>query len=521
MFVGLCVHRLGTVCVLVSHSSITMSRAIFVTLVSLFVLSAAVVSAGPLNRRNHVGALNQRLTRAEHETAFRALPAQWVTQPLDHNDFTETRMWQQKYYVNDTYATPNGPVFLMIGGEGPMSAAYLNGHFIIGDLAAKYGATQLALEHRFYGESVPLNDSSSSNLRYLTSAQALQDLVSFREHIISLRPELAASTWIVFGGSYSGSLAAWARLKYPHLFHGAFAASAPVQAQLDFPQYFEVVSRSVGASCSARIGESTAQVTELLQTSDGRSKLQQMFGLCGPIETDNDVVIFVGSLSDPIAGVVQYNQDNNSYQPFDITEMCRMLEESSDALQGLVTVFNAYNKYSGQTECTDINYDNYIKYMQQTSAGRSWTWQTCNEFGYYQTGESKDQPFSPILSLQSFLQQCVDIFGISDFTPKVEYINDYYGGKNIVTTNTAFTNGNVDPWSALGNYQTYPEYAQSTTILIEGTAHCADLYPPREQDLPGLVAARQQQEALLRKWLGLDPTDEKKQPTPNVKLAEQ
>lgn len=78
---------------------------------------------------------------------------------------------------------------------------------------------------------------------------------------------------------------------------------------------------------------------------------------------------------------------------------------------------------------------------------RSWTYQTCTEFGYYQTGSSSAQPFSPLISLQSFLQTCADMFGIPNMTPNIEWTNEYYGSTGIQTTNTVFTSGSVDPVS--------------------------------------------------------------------------
>ena len=39
-------------------------------------------------------------------------------------------------------------------------------------------------------------------------------------------------SWIAFGGSYAGSMAAWARLKFPHLITGAVSSSGPLEAKV-------------------------------------------------------------------------------------------------------------------------------------------------------------------------------------------------------------------------------------------------------------------------------------------------
>nr|POF08670.1 lysosomal pro-x carboxypeptidase [Quercus suber] len=62
---------------------------------------------------------------------------------------------------------------------------------------------------------------------YFNSAQAIAD---YAEVIIDLKKNLSAdsSPVIVFGGSYGGTLAAWFRLKYPHIAMGAVASSPPL-----------------------------------------------------------------------------------------------------------------------------------------------------------------------------------------------------------------------------------------------------------------------------------------------------
>jgi pimeloyl-ACP methyl ester carboxylesterase len=73
---------------------------------------------------------------------------------------------------------------------------------------------------------------------YLSSEQALADTAYFIEGMYLAHEIPHNAKWIVFGGSYSGSLAAWMRAKYPHLVHGAVSSSGPLLAQIDFQRVY-------------------------------------------------------------------------------------------------------------------------------------------------------------------------------------------------------------------------------------------------------------------------------------------
>lgn len=57
-------------------------------------------------------------------------------------------------------------------------------------------------------------------LGYLTSEQALADYAELISYIKSTTPGASNSPVIAFGGSYGGMLAAWMRIKYPHIIKG-------------------------------------------------------------------------------------------------------------------------------------------------------------------------------------------------------------------------------------------------------------------------------------------------------------
>uniref|UniRef100_A0A3B4H5V4 Peptidase S9 prolyl oligopeptidase catalytic domain-containing protein n=1 Tax=Pundamilia nyererei TaxID=303518 RepID=A0A3B4H5V4_9CICH len=78
----------------------------------------------------------------------------WIVQPLDHFNQQNSNTFPQRFFVNEAYwQHPDGPVFLYIGGEGPLvEYDVLTGHH--SDMAEEHGALLLALEHRFYGDSI-------------------------------------------------------------------------------------------------------------------------------------------------------------------------------------------------------------------------------------------------------------------------------------------------------------------------------------------------------------------------------
>lgn len=172
----------------------------------------------------------------------------------------------------------DGPVFLMIGGEREANGAFMTqGAWI--QYAREYNALCFQLEHRFYGQSHPTEDLSIENLKYLSSEQALADLANF---IVAMNEKyhlhIDTVKWIAFGGSYDGSLAAWLRVKYPHLVLGAVSSSGPLLAKADFREYYETVSRSLGTyseNCVQSIQKSFEQVEIQLKLVEGRQRLYE------------------------------------------------------------------------------------------------------------------------------------------------------------------------------------------------------------------------------------------------------
>ena len=74
--------------------------------------------------------------------------AEYFEQPVDH--YAPAATWRQAFFTNGTFDSGDGPVFLYVGGEGPLSSASATENFIVDWLPAT-GGLLYALEHRYYG----------------------------------------------------------------------------------------------------------------------------------------------------------------------------------------------------------------------------------------------------------------------------------------------------------------------------------------------------------------------------------
>uniref|UniRef100_A0A0N5BHV7 Serine protease K12H4.7 n=1 Tax=Strongyloides papillosus TaxID=174720 RepID=A0A0N5BHV7_STREA len=440
-------------------------------------------------------------------------------QKVNHFDSNDKSTFKQRYWSNDKWYQNNGIIFLMIGDSTSDSQGWIqNENLEWMKMAEEHSAMTFLLEHRYYGASHPVPDLETDNLVYLSSRQAIEDVGYFIKSMNEANNYSNDTKWIVFGGSYSGALAAWARQVHPELIFGAIGSSGPIQAVVSFYQYLDVVRNSLATyseDCANDLGKGLSEVRELLKTSSGQGEVGNIFNLCDKWSTlsDDDKGYFWQSVFSNYMEVVQYNLNNfESFRDtLTIKNLCAYhLDNSTTSLQHLENVYKWFEGQFGDF-CTETSYEMYIDFLKETNFGedysddRAWIWQTCTEFGFFQTTDNDASQFwGNVLESDWYVKQCTDIFG-DKYTNSTVFLgvagtNAFYGGiKNFKGTRVILPSGSTDPWNAVGvinrtNSQNYP-------ILINGTAHCADMYPEADDDLPSLVEGRGKIRALLKSWL--------------------
>lgn len=101
---------------------------------------------------------------------------------------------------------------------GEMSAGgatgYLQNITLPGYYAQQLKGAVILLEHRYWGESIPVETLTAETLQYLNLPNSVSDLTYFAKNVDCQFCEGSTcnsdeNPWVLMGGSYSGALAAW------------------------------------------------------------------------------------------------------------------------------------------------------------------------------------------------------------------------------------------------------------------------------------------------------------------------
>jgi len=438
-----------------------------------------------------------------------AVKTDYFTQPLDHFNSSIAETWLQRYQVNDAVYKKGGPIFVMIGGEGAIDSGWLT----FGQMyqnAKKHGALIFQPEHRFYGLSRPTSDTSVANLRFLSSTQALADLDAFIKGMKE-QYNIPDAKVVVFGGSYPGNLVIWYRELYPDSSVGGVASSAPVLAEVDFVEYIETVGNAqkyFDPACYDAVNDAFKAIQDLVEAKNDE-QLNKLFGICeGKLNYSDPYAIqtFYSGLIEDWMGATQYNSVGNSST---VASYCRIM--TNKGYGDPIKRYSLWFKSTGG-QCVDSSYTEMVDELKKESwdsfyaadGTRQWLWQTCTEFAYYQSTDSKKQPFGFGTVTVKYFEDlyCTQGFGVTaqDIANSVALSNKHYGGKSPNATKVFLFNGSIDPWHTLSVYD-HDLNPSSPSRYIEGTSHCYDMYEARFNDPPALTKAREDMAATLDTWL--------------------
>ncbi|KAI6212673.1 putative serine protease K12H4.7 [Aphelenchoides besseyi] len=365
----------------------------------------------------------------------------YFMQPLDH--FNPSVQFKQRYYLNDLYATSNGPVFLLIGDQADFMSYYITeGRLPLVQWAQQFGATLIGLELRFYGASQP--PEADAYLQFLNTEQILEDIALF---IWTMNGRMNQRKWITFGGLLGGRLSALFRANYPDMTVGAHSCSAPMKAQVDFYSYLEAIEtqfKSYNPTYLKNAKNAFDFLHKKFQTIDGRLD---------------------------ISDVLQV------YPEFE--------EESVDPFDVMTFYYSILRIIGRRLENLEVS--------------------QCNEFGWYKTTDTLSNLMGSGLPVNFYLKLCTEVFGLTfdrdQIEKKVERMNhEYYD--NFQPTNLLLTYGSLDPWTAIELPSSNGTLGTDVlSILINGSTHCGELQLTGYNDTEDVKQTRKTIVSYLTKWL--------------------
>ncbi|PIU00020.1 MAG: septum formation initiator [Bdellovibrionales bacterium CG10_big_fil_rev_8_21_14_0_10_45_34] len=403
-------------------------------------------------------------------------------QTLDHLTEGSDTKFSQRYWIDSTRAeNSNSPVLFYLCGEGECGPQPFRG--AIAKHAEELKAYLVALEHRYYGKSQPFEDLSTENLRFLTVEQVLRDYVNFKK-TISSQLQLTGK-WYAVGGSYAGSLAAYARLKYPEDFEGALASSGPVKADNNFDEYDRHVAEQAGPACLSAIQSAVHQIEAMVQDPTRNEAIKHRFR-ASELTNDDD---FLYLIADVAAAAIQYGMRD---------EFCAKV--TYDPVTGYIEAAAMVGRLFGNLVDMSAHaaQNTSVAAHSGTIGMRQWFYQSCTTFGFWQNAWSDSAMSARSSRINSEYHKgiCKRLFGIEQQAPEEAVNREFYLPLfSASTSNIFFTNGNEDPWVNLSVVDA--SSSRLNAYVIQNAAHCDDLGSGSN---PFVIEAQKMFQSLVQIW---------------------
>ncbi|WRT69169.1 uncharacterized protein IL334_006153 [Kwoniella shivajii] len=430
-------------------------------------------------------------------------------QRISHFDDSVNGTFCQRYWIDASYYKDGGPVFLLDGGEtsGQDRVPFLE-KGILQILSNATGGIGIVLEHRYYGDSVPVSSFSTDDLRFLNNKEALEDSAYFIEHFKAPQSVLSLSSddalhpdntaWIYYGGSYAGARAAHMRKEYPHLVWGAIASSAVTHAQIDFPQYYDPIQRYAPEECISILQKDIITIDHLLDQPEPVPKwLKGLFGLEELVSNED----FADVISGPLGYWQAKNWDpkvgSNAFYDF-----CDALTAggagSKIGLFKIPASIVNYGNYikvgtvsrcprsegkpaSDIEECFGTSQDSKFRETDLEQTWRLWIFQVCTQWGYFQPAPLEGpRILSNKLTLEYTSKICRQAFPAGKHFsvprwPDVEEVNQR-GDYELEYERLAFIDGDRDPWRPMTPQSDWAPRRKSSVskpvhLIFDGVHH--------------------------------------------------
>jgi hypothetical protein len=311
-------------------------------------------------------------------------------------------------------------------------------------------------------------------------------------------------------------LAAFYREQHPELVVGAWASSAPVNVQLSFMGYDQIVAKALGSTCT---GEMQRLLTAFDKAWNDQANNQA-------VADDFFGGTFPASEADMMNEISNYAEEGAQYGQQQA--LCAaLLQDANDVLEGFKEYLNpplpgaptTVTGTPGQLPAPHFSLPPGTLLPPGSTAlaapaaatstttladfhGNEWFYQVCTEVGFYQVKNtaSNESVLSPLIDEAYWANECQQFVGTA---PNVSATNaTYYAplAANQVS-NVLFVNGSDDPWSTLSFNEKTKTPAQLTSFVVKTGSHCQDLYNLTPQSVLGVFQAHTTFYGLATTWL--------------------